>query len=98
MQSPEINQTPPPRKPTRPFDSLAFAKRLQAGGVFSRERAECLSEQLINAIDDGTSDHTAWIKQFISGGFTQQQAATLVDYVSDYAGYWHDIHGVGKRD
>lgn len=39
-------------KPKRFFDSLAFAKRLQANGIFSRDQAEMLAEEQAALIDD----------------------------------------------
>ena len=52
MQATESEQQPPRRKPARSFDSLAFAKRLQAGGAFTREQAEILAEEQAALIDD----------------------------------------------
>lgn len=39
-------------KPKRSFDSLAFAKRLQANGIFSRDQPEMLAEEQAALIDD----------------------------------------------
>lgn len=52
MISGETSQKPTSRGSTRSFDSLAFAKRLQAGGVFSREQAETLAEEQAALIDE----------------------------------------------
>ena len=52
MQTAEIQQPSPQRKPGRSFNSLAFAKRLQAGGAFTREQAEMLAEEQAALIDD----------------------------------------------
>ena len=52
MQIAKSGQQPPNRKAARSFDSLAFAKRLQAGGAFTREQAETLAEEQAALIDD----------------------------------------------
>lgn len=51
MQTTE-SQHSPPRSRGRSFDSLTFAKRLQAGGVFTREQAEVLAEEQAALIDE----------------------------------------------
>jgi uncharacterized protein len=52
MQTAESEkQRSAPRK-LHSFDSLAFAKRLQAGGAFTREQAEMLAEEQAALIDD----------------------------------------------
>lgn len=50
----ETQQQPPPKKPIRAFDSLAFAKRLEAGG-FTRQQAEVLAEEQAALIDERLS-------------------------------------------
>jgi hypothetical protein len=50
-QTVEHDQQSLHRKLARPFDSLGFAKRLQAGGVFTREQAEVLAEEQAAADD-----------------------------------------------
>jgi hypothetical protein len=51
MQRAENEQQSSRRKLARSFDSLAFAKRLQVGGVFTREQAEVLAEEQAALID-----------------------------------------------
>jgi hypothetical protein len=64
MQTAEFDQPSPQHKPGRSFDSLAFAKRLQAGGVFSREQAEILAEEQAALIDErlATKDDIAAVR------------------------------------
>jgi hypothetical protein len=50
-QTVEHDQQSSHRKSVRSFDSLAYAKRLQAGG-FTREQAEVLAEEQAALIDD----------------------------------------------
>jgi hypothetical protein len=52
MLATETQSSAQQKRPKRSFDSLAFAKRLQTGGVFSRDQAEMLAEEQAALIDD----------------------------------------------
>jgi hypothetical protein len=51
MQTAEQQQRTPPRRPYHPFDSLAYAKRMESVG-FTRQQAETMAEEQANLIDE----------------------------------------------
>ena len=69
------------------LNSLAFAKRLQAGGAFTREQAEGLTEEIYAGLFNPSTERTG-LKGLIAAGFTQQQTEPLIDYIKDYVTFF----------
>ena len=93
MQTAEFQQPSPQRKPGRSFDSLAFAKRLQVGGAFTREQAEAIAEQIYAALFNTTAE-AACLTALTSAGFEQRQAEPLTKYITDYVTLFHGVQNV----
>lgn len=51
MQIAESHQQIPPRRQAHPFDSLAYAKRMESVG-FTRQQAETMAEEQAKLIDE----------------------------------------------